>query len=94
MDLLSNRFLFGVLLVACLWAPVYLVRKGYALFHQNRRSLADYVPFLSVLAGLGIVYSYVLDFNTRIMLGVPSLILVTAYLAVTLLQRHRKGLNN
>jgi len=94
MALLSNKFLFGLLLVVCLWAPVYLVRKGYAFFHQDRQSLAEYLPFLFVLTGLGIVYGYVLDFNERIMLGVPSLVFVTAYLAVTLLQRHRKGADN
>ena len=94
MDLSSNKILFSLLLIDSLWAPVYLIRKAYAFSNRDERTLANYAIVLAALAGLVVVYGKVLDFDTRIMLGVPSAILVLAYLAVTLIQKLRNRGDN
>ena len=94
MDLSSNKLLFSLLLVASLWAPVYLVRKASAFINREERTPKNYALVLAALAGLVLVYWGVLDFETRIMLGVPSVILVIAYLAVTLIQKLRNRVDN
>ncbi len=90
MDLSTNRFLFGLVLVASLWAPVYLVRTAPALITPASRTLKKAVVFGLVLAGLVAVYAVVLDSTTRVLLAIPSLVVLTAYLAVTLIQKSQR----
>ena len=90
MDLSTNKVLFGLVLVVCLWAPVYLVRTAPAVIAPASRTLKKAVAFGVVLAGLVAVYAVVLDSTTRVLLGIPSLVVLTAYLAVTLIQKSQR----
>ena len=45
MDLSTNRMLFGLVLVASLWAPVYLVRTALAFIDPALRTRKKAVVF-------------------------------------------------
>ena len=66
MDLSTNKMLFGLVLVASLWAPVYLVRIALAFIDPASRTRKKAVFFALVLAGLVAGYAFVLDDTTRI----------------------------
>ena len=90
MDLPTNKLLSSLVLVVCLWAPVYPVRTANAVFAPTSQILKKAVVFGLVLAVLVTVYVLVLDSTTSVLLGIPSLIVLTAHVAVTFVQKNRK----
>ena len=88
--LINNKIFLSILLIAALWAPVFLARKLSELVSNANRSIKDYIIPLFVIIGLIILYVYVLKYSTRIMLGIPSLVLFVAFLTVTSINKYRK----
>ena len=88
-NITNNKILFGALLILSLWAPVFLARKLSELVRNKNRSAKNYAIILPVVIALTLFYVNVLDFSTRIMLGIPSLIILLAFIAVTYINKYR-----